>query len=92
MMLKAVKIVVSGLVQGVGFRYFVQSTANNFGLTGYVRNLYNGDVETEAEGDEEILKRFVDKVKIGPRFAHVNSFFIDYSEYEGKYKTFEVRY
>ena len=86
-----VKIVVGGLVQGVGFRYFVQSAAKNYGLKGYVKNLYNGDVEVEAEGEDVILKQFAEEVKIGPRFAQVRSFYIDYCEYTGKYNFFEVR-
>jgi len=87
-----VKMSVGGLVQGVGFRYFVQSTANNYGLKGYVKNLYSGDVEIEAEGEDVVLKQFIEEVKIGPRFAHVKSFFIDYRNFEGKYTNFEVRY
>jgi acylphosphatase len=86
-----VKIEVGGLVQGVVFRYFVQSTAKKYGLNGYVKNLYNGDVEIEVEGEDIILKQFVEEVKIGPRFAQVRSFFLDYLAYEGKYNNFEVR-
>jgi acylphosphatase len=86
-----VKITVGGLVQGVGFRYFVQSTAKNLGIKGYVKNLYNDDVEIEAEGDDQILKQFIEEVKIGPRFAHIKSFYIDYQEFQGKYNNFEVR-
>jgi acylphosphatase len=87
-----VKIDVGGLVQGVGFRYFVESNAKKYGLKGYVKNLYNGDVEIEVEGEDVILKQFVEEVKIGPRFAQVKSFFLDYMQYEGKYNKFEVRY
>jgi acylphosphatase len=86
-----VKIEVGGLVQGIGFRYFVQSTAKNYGLKGYVKNLYNGEVEIEAEGDDNILKQFVEEVKIGPRFAHIKSFYIEYLDFQGKYSNFEVR-
>ncbi len=43
-------IIVRGLVQGVGFRYFAYRHAVNLGLTGWVRNLYNDDVELEVEG------------------------------------------
>ncbi|CUT02300.1 Acylphosphatase, partial [Candidatus Kryptonium thompsonii] len=44
-------IIVKGLVQGVGFRWFVQKHANHLGLKGWTRNLSNGDVEIEVEGE-----------------------------------------
>lgn len=90
-MLRLVNIVVSGLVQGVGFRYYVQSLARTYNLNGYAKNLMNGDVEIEVEGEDTILKQFIEEVKIGPRFAHVSSFYIDMKPYEGKYNKFEVR-
>jgi len=91
-MLRTAHIVVGGLVQGVGFRYFVQSKANDYGLKGFVKNLYSGEVEIEAEGEEGILKQFIEEVKIGPRFSQVRSFHIDIKEYEGKYQKFEVTF
>ncbi|MGX9416076.1 acylphosphatase [Vibrio sp. RC27] len=47
------KFTVSGMVQGVGFRYFTSHQGLKLGLTGYAKNLYNGDVEVVACGDEE---------------------------------------
>jgi len=91
-MKKTVTIIVGGVVQGVGFRYFVQSLARHYNLNGYVKNLYTGEVEIEVEGEEEIIKPFIEEVKIGPRFAHVTSFSIDVREFENKYTNFEVRY
>jgi acylphosphatase len=65
------RIVVSGRVQGVGFRYFTQSQAAELGLSGFVRNLPNGDVELEAEGESDQLDRLVLALNRGPSMSHV---------------------
>ncbi len=61
----------SGHVQGVGFRCFVWRAAKGLGLTGWVRNLEDGRVELEAEGQTETLRLFLKEVRRGPRFARV---------------------
>jgi acylphosphatase len=71
--IKRLHAIVTGNVQGVGFRYFVQKTALNLGLTGWVRNLSNGDVELEAEGEAAILESFLETVRTGHRWAHVSN-------------------
>lgn len=86
-----VHIIVKGLVQGVGFRYYVERQAVQLGLRGYVRNLYNGDVEIETEGDRSLVEEFIKEVKIGPRSAHVKDLKIEWTEYQNKFKGFEVR-
>jgi acylphosphatase len=63
---------VSGLVQGVGFRYFTQDAAERLHLAGYVRNLRDGRVEVYAIGTEEQLLRFLAALKKGPRGAMVH--------------------
>ncbi len=86
-----VHIIVSGLVQGVGFRYFVHRKASALGVKGWVRNLYNGDVEIEVEGDKLILEHFIAELKAGPRAAWVKDLRIDWREEQGKYIGFEIR-
>ena len=51
--------IVSGNVQGIGYRWFVERTAKKCGLTGWVKNLSNGDVEIEAEGEKTVLESFL---------------------------------
>jgi acylphosphatase len=63
--------VASGLVQGVGYRYFVFNRAKNLGLVGYVRNVFSGEVEIEIEGDRSLIEEFIKEVKVGPRSAQV---------------------
>ena len=62
---------VSGRVQGVGFRYFVQDRALEFGLSGFARNLEDGRVEIYAAGPEEKLNDLSAAIRMGPRSADV---------------------
>jgi acylphosphatase len=59
-------------VQGVGYRFFAQRTANTLGVRGYVKNLGDGRVEIYAIAREEILRAFREQLKKGPRFASVD--------------------
>ena len=52
-----------GNVQGVGFRYTARSIANDFDVDGYVRNLRNGSVELVAEGNGEVIARFLQTLR-----------------------------
>jgi acylphosphatase len=71
--MKNLLLTVKGVVQGVGFRYFCYKQASNFGITGYAKNLYNGDVEILAQGEESALNGFLSEIKTGPRHAAVSS-------------------
>ena len=84
------KITVKGVVQGVGFRYFAQQNAVKFQLKGYVKNLFNGDVETEVEGDKGNIMGYYNTLKIGSRFSHVTAIDIRWCEYSAKYNSFKV--
>lgn len=75
-----VHIVVEGLVQGVGFRWFVLRKAESLGINGWVRNLYNGNVEIEAEADRSLLEEFIKEIKVGPRSAHVTNLRIEWKD------------
>lgn len=88
---KAVRVVVSGLVQGVGFRWYVKRVADDYGVKGYVRNMDDGSVESVAEGDSSAVHGFVDEVKVGPSSAHITGINIDWLEYAGKYKGFNIQ-
>ena len=61
----------SGDVQGVGFRYRSKYAARELGLTGYVRNLYDGRVEVEIQGERELISRFLSEVNAG-RYIHID--------------------
>ena len=90
--LVSVHLLISGMVQGVGYRWFVMRKANEYNLKGYVRNLYTDDVEVEIEGQRALIMDFVRQIKTGPRSAHVTDIKIEWGEYENKYKGFEIRF
>ena len=66
-------VVVSGRVQGVGFRWFVRETAIELGLAGWVRNRPDGNVEVAADGDDAIVTHFRELLRKGPPHAMVVS-------------------
>ena len=91
--LAAFSAIVHGRVQGVFFRSFVREQASILGLTGYVRNLPSGrEVEVYAEGEREKLEQLVKQLHIGPRWAKVDKVEINWSEYTGRFDTFNIRY
>lgn len=90
--LKRAKIIINGLVQGVGFRYFVVRQAKRLGIKGYTQNLFTGEVLTEVEGNEGLIHELIKELKVGPSHAHVKTCNVEWSEYIGEFKTFDVRY
>ena len=86
------EIVVKGLVQGVGFRYFVVREAEKLGVKGFTKNLYSGEVLTVAEGEKGLVEDLLNKVKVGPIHASVNSFKVDWLEPKNEFETFEIRF
>ncbi len=82
--------VVYGLVQGVNYRYFVQRNAESMGLTGYVCNMDDGSVEVVAEGGKEKLQQLIAKLKAGPRSARVERVEVEWMNYSGKYRGFDI--
>jgi len=62
---------VKGRVQGVGYRYFVLRQAEALGIAGFARNLPDGRVEVVAEGPDEVLEAFEERLRQGPAFAAV---------------------
>ena len=86
------RIVVDGMVQGVGFRYFTRNLARSLNLTGFVRNTRDGRVETEAQGAPEQVGAFINGVRTGPSRAMVSGVEVeDIPEAPGE-EGFEVRF
>lgn len=71
--MSAVRFIVKGRVQGVGFRWFVTREAARLDLAGYVRNLPDGTVEVVAQGPEAALASLESALAHGPPAAHVSS-------------------
>ena len=87
----AARIMVEGAVQGVGFRYFILHQAQLLPLNGYVRNLADGRVEIEVEGEKSAIEQLFDLAKRGPRLAQVESVKIEWKESKGVYSHFGIR-
>jgi acylphosphatase len=83
--------VIDGRVQGVGFRMYVLDHANALGLTGWVRNKYDGQVEVTAEGARPNLDRLLEKLRTGPRSAYVDEVEKEWLPATGEFQRFEVR-
>jgi acylphosphatase len=82
---------VTGRVQGVGFRAFVQHTAHSLGLNGWVRNVGYDHVETVVEGAPSILERFADIIRGGPGGSRVDDCRTEWETAAGEFTRFEVR-
>jgi acylphosphatase len=87
-----VKLLVSGSVQGVGFRYFTCGEARELGLTGYVRNLDDGRVEAVVEGPAEDVDRLIAIVRRGPSGAWVGEVRVEEQPPGGEFRNFGVRF
>lgn len=85
-------LIISGRVQGVGFRYFAYRNATNLSIKGWVQNLQDGTVETVLAGPQESVKKMVEKLKEGPPSAHVQNIEeIDGSIDTSKFNDFSIR-
>jgi len=90
-MLVARRFRVSGRVQGVGFRFFAQEAAAHEGLSGWVRNLDDGQVEALVEGDRAAVERFERRIRRGPPAARVEDVLVDDDTPSGRGGGFLVR-
>jgi acylphosphatase len=82
---------VTGRVQGVGFRYFVQKKANELGVNGWVRNRWDGTVELTAEGERDALEQLLAAVRRGPSGARVLSLDEQWLPASGEFSGFRVK-
>jgi len=85
------KFVVSGQVQGVGFRFFAHDAARREGLSGHVANQADGTVEAVAEGDAEGMERFERALRRGPARSRVDRVLIDDVVPTSRSAGFEIR-
>jgi acylphosphatase len=89
--LSRLHIIVEGRVQGVGFRFFVVENAQRLNLTGWVRNRWNGSVESIAEGNRHELDKFIADIRRGPRSSMVLGVKINWKDATGEFRDFRVK-
>lgn len=90
--IKTYKILVSGRVQGVGFRYFSQSRASKYNIKGFIRNIYDNKVEIVCQGEEEELEQFINEVRKGPAFSVVSDIEKEEIKKPQKYNSFDIKF
>lgn len=83
-------IYVSGRVQGVFFRDHTHRWASSLGLTGWVRNLWDGRVEVLVEGEKDKVEKLIVKIRQGPPLAHVEDVEVSWEEYRGEFQDFHI--
>ena len=83
---------ITGRVQGVEYRYFAYNTANQLGLRGYVRNLWNGEVEAVVKGPRNLIERMIQYLRQGPAMARVDDIDITWADATGKFRNFGIRH
>jgi len=86
-----VRLIISGRVQGVGFRFSAYDEAKELALAGFVRNLHNGEVEIVAEGRRDRLKMLVAWAHVGPPSAHVTDVREELLDFTGEFTEFRIR-
>ncbi len=87
---KKVQVIYTGSVQGIGFRFTAERMANDYGVKGYVKNLYNGNVELVAEAEEKTLKDFLQAI-VEDMGNKIDNYSVDWLDPTGEFNRFEIR-
>jgi acylphosphatase len=86
------EIIISGRVQGVGYRYFVFQKATEMGITGWVKNSVDGGVIIVVQGIEAELKTFIDYLYLGPTRARIDRILTNKMQLLTVFNNFSVKY
>ena len=89
---KRLHIIITGRVQGVGYRFFAKDNADLYNATGWVRNCANGSVEVEAQAQEEILHKFCEELRKGPFMGAVSDLQTQEIELASGENSFRIRF
>ena len=90
--MKRMHVIISGRVQGVSFRAYTRETAVALKLTGWVRNLHDGSVETVFEGEDKNVESMLAWCRRGPRHAVVSDVDATEEPYTGEFRDFRITY
>lgn len=86
------ELTVSGVVQGVGYRFFCYKKALQYQLTGWVKNNFDGSVSAVIQGEKSIVNELIEELSIGPPSASVSAVDIKWLPYDEQLVTFEIRH
>ncbi len=86
------EIIIQGLVQGVGYRFFAIKQAQLYNIKGYTKNLPDGSVEVVAEGEQGMINDFIESLKIGPLSARVAGIDVKWREEDEGFTEFGLRF
>jgi acylphosphatase len=86
------RVYVSGMVQGVFFRYHTQELARRLGVAGWVRNTRDGGVEAVFEGERKLVEEMIKFCRKGPPSARVTSVEVKWERPKGEFSSFEIRW
>ena len=87
-----VRVIVTGLVQGVNFRHYTRQTAISCNVAGWVRNLPDGSVEGCFEGEERDVDALLEWCRTGPGWARVDHLAVRHEECRGDFDRFEIKH
>ena len=83
-------IYVGGVVQGVGFRDYTESWSQKLGLVGYCRNLPDGRVQVEVEGDRSVIDLLIERLRKGPARSQVAAVDVTWKLFEARFLEFRI--
>ena len=89
--MKRARIYVSGLVQGVFYRANAQKEAQRLKVTGYIKNLSDGRVETVIEGEDLCVNKMIQWCEVGPKYSRVDKVEVISEQYKGEFKDFLIK-
>jgi acylphosphatase len=84
------EIIIQGVVQGVGYRYYTIQEAKRLDLVGHVGNLANGDVKVIVEGERSLILTLLKNLRIGPSFSHVTNIKVDWRKAQNNFTSFSL--
>lgn len=90
--LASAEIIVSGIVQGVGYRYYVHRVAAPLVLKGYVLNTPDGGVKVKVEGEKNSIQDLIQHLRQGPIGARVDDVKVSWGNFTGRYKDFSIAF
>jgi len=88
---KSYQVIISGIVQGVAFRFSAVRKAKQLGVNGWIKNRIDGKVETRVEGEENTVNLMVSWLKKGPIQSKVADIDVNELNYKGEFNSFEIR-